>query len=74
MDNSKLTPNVKRLIELLERNVVDLVSYGLAPNPFGFCYETNDKFTNDADLPEINQLLDCLTTDEENTIRQAYFN
>jgi len=69
----KLTPNVLKLIDLLETDVgdIELVSYGLAPNPNGFCYEVYNTY-NVVDTKKIDAALNSLTKLEEVTIRELY--
>ena len=54
-----------KLISVLEKycGELELVSFGLAPNPNGFCYEVYGDIPN-KDLKRINSLLDQLTIKE----------
>ena len=49
------------IIELLEDGTITLVSYGLAPNPNGFCYEYNH---GHLDADKLKLFLDTLTKEE----------
>lgn len=62
-----------RLIELLEKNVgdIEIISYGLAPNPNGFCYELYDN-VDAKDLKEIDTLLELLSSEDVQTLRELY--
>ena len=68
-----MSDDVKRLIELLERNCgdIELVSYGLAPNPFGFCYEVYGKVPV-GDLIKIDVILSTMSDEDEEVIRDTY--
>lgn len=64
----------ERIEEILEANCVELVSYGLAPNPMGFCFELPED-SNDYDQDEIEELdglLNELTSFEEEHMKQKY--
>jgi len=63
--------NLREVIVLLERGVCDLISYGLAPNPNGFCYEKHGTLT-ESDEKELNTLLDGLTPDQERELIALY--
>ena len=49
-----------RLLELAEKLDVEIVSYGLAPNPWGHCYEISDRQSwneaTEAERDELNRL------------------
>jgi len=64
---------IERLIQLLEKNchAIEIVSYGLAPNSFGFCYEIFDDIPK-KELNEIDSLLDYLNDDDVEFLRAAY--
>lgn len=63
---------VNKIIEILEENNIELVSYRLAPNPNGFCYECEDYTCSEA-LKQLNDLLDSLTEKEENILLERLF-
>lgn len=62
---------LKRVIRILEKNIesLELVSYGLAPNPTGFCYERYGKVYHER---ELNELLDELSDEDEETLKELY--
>ena len=64
---------LKRLIELLEKHCgnIELISYGLAPNPNGFCYEQYDE-VDAKDLKEIDELLELINSEDVQTLRELY--
>lgn len=54
------------VIEILETGEFTLVSYGLAPNPFGFCYEFSGEGKRDQIVEQrLARLLYGLSTKEE---------
>lgn len=67
--------NLRQLIRLLEKYCgdIELISYGLAPNPNGFCYEILEPDNVDqSDLIKINYLLNTLTSKQENELKHLY--
>lgn len=70
---NKLSVNGLELMKLLDDNTdhIELVSYGLAPNPNGFCYEKKDTLPKEVEI-EINNLLECLNKDDEKFFRAFY--
>ena len=65
--------NPLRLIrKFLNEGHIEIVSYGLAPNPFGFCFEIlNDELT-DKTLKTISEAFDYLSNEEEELLRKQY--
>lgn len=61
---------LSRILDLLESTNTVIVSYGLAPNPTGFCYERGEDLSPDLEL-ELNELLDSLTGYEESCLKVA---
>ena len=51
---------------------IELVSYGLAPNPNGFCYEILNDSVLYADILRLDKLLDELSPQGEKIIRELY--
>ncbi len=47
----------KRLEEIERDYDVEIISYGLSPNPFGYCYETEEEL-NENIAKELNYLCD----------------
>ena len=64
-----LPKRVQAVIDFCDDNHVDIISYGLAPNPNGFCYEADD----DVETKELEEMLDALTSKEENELRKYIF-
>jgi len=64
--------NCIRIIESLCGDI-ELVSFGLAPNPNGFCYEVhNESLFNTKELKALDDALNYLTGEEEDTIKELY--
>jgi len=53
---------VKSLFQTMLDNNLDILSYGLAPNPNGFCYEIQGKRPSDEFLNHIGSRLDALNS------------
>lgn len=70
----EFTGDIKKLVTLLERYCgdIEIVSYGLAPNPFGFCYEIYTDDIPKKDLQAIDRLLDGLSVIDELILRNMY--
>lgn len=69
-------PDIIRIHEILELTGIELVSFGLAPNPNGFCYELPAKKATkkQASLEaELSKLLDGLDQKTENIMRVRAF-
>ena len=66
-----MSEDLKDCIRELEKlcGQVELVSFGLAPNPFGFCYEVLD---SEADVTDLDASLECLSDEDEITLRSLY--
>lgn len=63
---------VNEIIEFLEDRTIEIVSYGLAPNPNGFCFELyDDACSDDADV--LNTMLNSLSSKEEAKLRKIIF-
>lgn len=67
--NRKVTKAVDRLVEIFSFYDIELVSYGLAPNPFGFCYEKHEELSEKLEK-ELNTLLNGLSTQEEKVLKE----
>jgi hypothetical protein len=55
---------VARIINHLYESNIELVSYGLAPNPWGFCYETGESTTT-TQAKQLDVMLDGLSDSDE---------
>lgn len=66
------THNIQNVLELLIISDCTLVSFGLAPNPNGFCFELGDETTREQAL-ELTKALDALSPREEEDLRKLVF-
>lgn len=67
-----MSPAVRKILAMCETNDIRIVSYGLAPNPFGFCFERGEGTSKKA-AQDMSRALDALTGSEEQELRQAVF-
>ena len=67
-----MTTAVHNIIEHLSDNDIELVSYGLTPNPFGFCYERGDHTSREACV-KLDRMLNALDESEERQLREWAF-
>lgn len=65
-----MSQRVKKLLKFMLDNDLEIVSYGLAPNPFGFCFESHGK-ASDKIKKHVSKQLESLTKLEVNEIRKA---
>lgn len=68
MSNSKLDA----ILEFCSDNSIEIVSYGLAPNPNGFCYELCGDACRDEAM-QLDKMLAALTTKQEAELRKIIF-
>ena len=61
---------VKQIIEYCRLWNITIVSYGLAPNPNGFCFEKPDS-VSDSVAYKLDKMLNALNSDEEVQLRKA---
>jgi hypothetical protein len=61
---------LNEVLDMMEEHDIVIVSFGLAPNPFGFCFESDEPA---AIKQKFSKLLDSLTEKEEQTLRHAVF-
>lgn len=61
--------SLKYVESRIESGTITLVSYGLAPNPFGFCYEHESGYLDSATM---SRHLDSLTKEEELHLIKTY--
>lgn len=72
IDISNPVSELKELLETYSHDI-ELVSFGLAPNPSGFCYELSENHKMPASvLKKINTLLNVLNEEEEEEIKNLY--
>ncbi len=68
-----MTNTIKLIEEILETGDFELVSYGLAPNPDGFCYEFIGEVYREAETElRLNELLYGLTNEETRILKKRY--
>ena len=67
-----LSRKVKEIIQIGLDHDLEIISYGLAPNPNGFCFEDHGG-ASDKTLMHFNDLLDALTKAEIDELRKAVF-
>lgn len=58
--NEKKNERVNIFVETLHNAGCELVSYGLAPKPFGFCYENVEETASKETLKQIEEELDII--------------
>lgn len=63
---------ITKIINMLELYDCAIVSYGLAPNPNGFCFEASENTTQDQ-VKALSKALDSLTDNEEQFLRKLIF-
>ena len=68
----KITKQISKVVDLLELYDCEIVSYGLAPRPNGFCFERGPD-TSDEQCVALSKALDALTNDEEQLLRKLIF-
>lgn len=69
----KKATNLRNCIRILESlcGDVELISYGLAPNPDGFCYEKLTE-VSETDLKALDSALGSLNSEEQETLKELY--
>ena len=67
-----LSKRVRKLLTFMFENDLEIVSYGLGPNPNGFCFENHGKASKKV-LKYVSKELDSLTNIEIKEIREAVF-
>ena len=68
MSNKKLN----QIFEFCDESGIEIVSFGLAPNPNGFCFERGDDSSN-SDCARMNDLLESLSPSDERALRREIF-
>lgn len=64
---------IDQLLQDMEENGLEIVSYGLAPNPNGFCFELMDDDISDETINEFSEKLDILSAAETKYLRSIIF-
>ena len=67
-----MNKKLKKLMQFGLENDLEIVSYGLAPNPNGFCFESHGKAT-DKVKNHFSKELDKLTKEETETLKGWVF-
>lgn len=67
-----MSPAVRKVIAFIQDNDIALVSYGLAPNPWGWCFEVSDNTPKSASRT-LGRMLDGLSNKETKELRQWAF-
>lgn len=74
---SKLYVNIlkiSRIVDICELCDIEIVSFGLVPNPDGFCYELPEEYNEIKEyIKELDSLLDSLNKREVNCLRDLLF-
>ena len=65
-----MSPNLKKIMQFGLDNNLEIVSYGLAPNPNGFCFESHGKASNIVKKTFFDEL-ENLSTEEVEQLRKA---
>lgn len=68
-----MSNKVKDLAQFMLDNNIEIVSYGLAPNPNGFCFECHDDSTPDHVKKYVSKELNTLTKVEIDQLKKASF-
>ena len=68
MNRKKIT----QILEFCDETGIQIVSYGLAPNPNGFCYELYGDACRDEGIV-LDEMLNALTSQEEAELRRSLF-
>lgn len=67
-----MSPKVEKILEICSRQDIEIVSFGLAPNPWGFCFEIGED-TSEKAVQKINDLLNSLNEKEESELKKWIF-
>ncbi len=60
------------VLDLLDSTDCEIVSWGLAPNPNGFCFERGENTTT-TQARALSEALDSLTSEDEQVLRSLLF-
>lgn len=63
---------VDKILKYLSKHDIEIVSYGLSPNPDGFCYECPDNTPRHVKR-SLDLKLDALTIEEEQHLKDLIF-
>ena len=67
-----MTRNLERIDQILEAYEIEIVSFGLAPNPNGFCFEASEETPLDV-VTELSGILDNLNKSEIERLKKENF-
>lgn len=68
----KTSKNIRVLLNFLSLHDIEIMSYGLAPNPWGFCYEA-PPCTPKRVHKRLNKMFDELSESEEKELKARVF-
>lgn len=68
-----MNKKVKKILQFSLDYNFEIVSYGLAPNPNGFCYEDHNSKRNNNARKVFNDLLNSLNKEETLELRKYIF-
>lgn len=64
---------IQQILDFCTDNNIEIVSYGLAPNPNGFCYELPENLDDTDAYETLNKMLDALTAQQVVELRKIIF-
>lgn len=67
-----MSPAVRKVLAFCADHDIEIVSYGLSPNPNGFCFERGENTSQKA-CKTLSGMLDSLTGLEEQELRKWVF-
>lgn len=67
-----MSPAVRKVIAYCDTHDIEIVSYGLQPNPNGFCFERGENTSAEA-CRKLSAYLDGLTRMEEQELKAEVF-
>ena len=67
-----MSPAVRKVLAFCKTHDIEIISWGLAPNPFGFCFERGENTTQEA-CRKLSRMLDGLTGMEEQELKREVF-
>ena len=67
-----MSPATRKVLAYAKRHDLEIVSYGLAPNPWGFCFEKGENSSNHA-CRTFSGMLEGLSKGEEEELKREVF-
>jgi hypothetical protein len=74
MQKSRIKTKVNKLLQLMFDNNIEIVSYGIAPNPNGFCFEVHNPRAPAHVIKYVSKELDSLNQDQVQLLKSIVFN